>query len=101
MYRRFRLSTHRKNEFRKCRRLKQEQMVQTETVRMEQACHEHEPLSLVLSVPLDVVSVMKISLDREFYLQIPLQSLDTLQCKISEVSLPQGKPFGLHCMCTY
>ena len=100
MYRRFRLSTHRKNEFRK-RRL--QRSVVTKTIRVEQVFQENnltQPLpgglhpanQLVVSIPVNAVSVLGVSIDIDVYLRTPLESLYQLKSRLSRMpTLPQGK----------
>ena len=105
MYRRFRLSTHRKNEFRR-RRL--QRSVVTKTIRVEQVFQEnnltqpihgglHPANLLVISIPINAVSVLGVSIDIDVYLRTPLESLYQLKSRLSRMpTLPQGKMF---CVC--
>ena len=100
MYRRFRLSTHRKNEFRKPRL---QRSVVTKMIRVEQVFQENnltQPLpgglhpanQLVISIPINAVSVMGVSIDIDVYLRTPLESLYQLKSRLSRMpTLPQGK----------
>ena len=100
MYRRFRLSTHRKNEFRK-RRL--QRSVVTKTIRVEQVFQEnnltqplpgglHHATPLVVSIPVNAVSVLGVSIDIDVYLRTPLERLYQLKSRLSRMpTLPQGK----------
>ena len=116
MYRRFRLSTHRKNEFRKHRAGKQKCVVTTETLRVEQASHEDilaqqlpgthpAETSLVVTIPRSVISVLRMSVDIELYLRTPIESLVRLKSKLSRISiLPQGTQScdsNFYCMYMY
>ena len=77
MYCQFRLSTHRKNEFRK-RRV--QRSVVTKTIRVEQVFQEnnltqplpgglHPATPLVVSIPVNAVSVLGVSIDIDVYLR--------------------------------
>ena len=103
MYRRFRLSTHRKNEFRKHTVVKSRCVVITETLRVEQASQQHNlsqslpgddtKMQLVVSIPQESVSVMGVSLDLDLYLQSPVGTTELLRSRLSRLSssLPQGE----------
>ena len=86
MYRRFWLSTHRKNEFRKARAAHQQgqQGVTAVTLTVESVQDSELDLSqplcppalLIVSVPLQSVSLFTISLDKSVYLHIPVYYID-------------------------
>ena len=81
MPRKFRLSVHRKNEFRKC-----------PAKRIDQ---ESDP-ALLVSIPSKSVSVLKVALPLEIYLQTPVSTISQLQqrWKVMPV-LPHGSHDGV------
>ena len=102
MYRRFRLSTHRKNEVRKHRVQKSSSVVSTETLRVEKAFQRHDlsqclsdddtNMQLVVSIPRESVSVLGVSLDLDIYLKSPVGTIELLQSRLSKLSsLPPGE----------
>ena len=78
MYRKGRLSVYRKNEFRKRRAEKRGSSTITIT---------HFPVS----IPMADISIFKISISKEYYLNVMLKSLDSLKKKMEASSVvPAG-----------
>ncbi len=98
MYRRFRLSTHRKNEFRKAKAARQ-QGVTAVTLTVE-SVHDSvldlsqplcPPAPLIVSVPLQSVSLFTVFIDKSVYLHAPVRSLTTLRSRLQALPvLPKG-----------
>ena len=102
MYRRFRLSTHRKNEFRKHREAKkQKNEIVTRTpavehVSCEQLVTQRLPERLQPDIPLtvsirqDLVSVLRVSVNLDVYLSSPLNDFYQLRTRLQQAIIPQG-----------
>ena len=84
MPRKFRLSVHRKNEFRK------------RHAECVAASNQEDDHTLPVSIPLESVSVLKVSLPREMYLEAPISTISQLQRRLKALPvLPQGNQVGV------
>ena len=84
MSRKFRLSVHRKNEFRK------------RHAECVAASNQEDDHTLPVSIPLESVSVLKVSLPREMYLEAPISTISQLQRRLKALPvLPQGNQVGV------
>ena len=99
IYRQFRLS---KNEFRKRRDTYQASKISSDedhkggagfsSARRDSAWRLYLATSLVVSIPIDAVAVLGISIDIDDYLRTPVESLFQLKSRLSKMpALPQGK----------